>query len=656
MRPRLNSLGFQLTAGFLVLVLLFGTAGLYAIGAFQRQLAYDALVEIAGRLELTAEQMHAQGMNYKQNAPRDYPTYYRDVRLYYQDLMGDIETFDRVIDTFMRGDLHGQAPTLLPWISPRLGAPVTEAIRELERVWANWREGLFQALGDDPKAPRLEWAAEHIIADHQTLNAATRSFSETLRAWTAGEYRRMVQGASGVALAAVLVAGALLLVLRRRVLGPLGRTIQGFQRVADGDFSHRLPVEGTSEIQDLTGSFNRLAARLDLLYQLISRLQQGKDLDEMVGFLGGEFRDLVGCDWIGVVFIDEARASARVESAWLDGQAQPGDRRLYRLQGTLLEAVLAAAQPRQIIDMVGQARDNPAYELLRHLVGLGMRDAIFLPLTPQSQAPLPAVVVFASRRAHSFDAAQGRLLGNIAQLLTQAFGRTARLAEQGRLASIGEFASAIAHELRTPLTTVAMALDYLAGQELNERGQRRADLGVQEAERMRRLLEDILLYAKPLNLDLRPLDLPATLTSLIDDDHQTGHAQVLRLEKAVPSVRVLADPDRMRQIFVNLTENARQAAPAGSPITWRIAPGPDPDEILVSVHNAGEPIPTALLGRITEPFVSTRSDGTGLGLAIVRRLVEQQGGEIRIRSASDLGTEVELSFPALRPHADTGTH
>src|SRR6056297_4347871 len=104
------SLRFQVTAAFVGLALLLSGAGIYALGAFQRQLAYDALVDIAGRLELTVEQMHAQGMNYWQNAPRDYPTYYRDVRLYYQDLMAHVATFDRVVDTFMSGDFGDTMP------------------------------------------------------------------------------------------------------------------------------------------------------------------------------------------------------------------------------------------------------------------------------------------------------------------------------------------------------------------------------------------------------------------------------------------------------------------------------------------------------------------------------------------------------------------
>ncbi|MFB1489173.1 MULTISPECIES: ATP-binding protein [unclassified Thiocapsa] len=649
LQQRLSSLGFQLTAGFLGLVLLFAGAGLYAVGAFQRQLAYDALVEIAGRLELAAEQIHAQAMNYEQNAPRDYPTYYRDVRLYYRDLTTHVATFDQVVDAFMKGDFSHEVPTPLPWMMPRLGGGVTLAIRDLEQTWEGWRGALFEAIGEDTEEPRLEWAAEHVIAEHAVLGDATATLTQALRDWTASEYRKVVQGALALAVVVALVAVALLIVLHYRVLAPLRRTIAGFQRVADGDFGHRTPVEGSTEIRELTGSFNRLSVRLDLLHQLIRRLQQGSDLDELVAFLSGEFRDLLGFDWIGVVFIDDARANAHVETGWLDGRPQPSDRRLYRLQGTLLESALADAAPLHVADAVGRVRENPAYEFLGHLVALGMRDAIFLPLTAQTQTPVPAVVVFATRRPEGFDGARRRLLGNIAQLLTQAFGRTARFAEQGRLAAIGEFASGIAHELRTPLTTVSMALESLAGLALDERAQRRIALGAGEAERMRRLLEDMLLYTKPLSLDLQAVDVVSTLADFVAGYADGDPGRPLRLISTPTTAHILADEDRLRQILVNLTDNACQAAPEGTPVTWHVEEQTPEQRILLRVHNDGEPIPAHLLAHLTEPFFSTKTNGTGLGLAIVRRLVEQHGGEMRIASDPQTGTEVRLSFPALTP-------
>ncbi|MBK1621589.1 histidine kinase [Lamprobacter modestohalophilus] len=675
----LASLSLQVAAAYLALGLLLSAASLYTLSAFQRQLGAIELVNRAGQLELAVEQMHAQAMNYWQNAPRDYPTYYRDVRLYYQDLLTQIETIDGIVATFMSGDFSDAMPMPMPaWLQPHLGLEAEAAIAALEDTWETWRATLFDALGDDEDEPRLEWAAEQVIDDHSRLNAAVEVFAKALRSWSAREYQLMIQGTLAAAGITLVIAVLLLWLLHWKVLAPLRRTTAGFQRVADGDVRYQLPVVGTTELQDLSSSFNRLSERLDLLYRLIHALQQGQDLDQLMGLLNTEFRPLLGCDWSGLVFIDERRASARVETSWLDGLPQPGAQRLYRLQGTLLERVLADETPLHVQAMAERASANPAYELLRHLVALGMRDAIFLPLTPQTQTPIPAVVVFATRDPAGFGDARQRLLGNIGQLLTQGVGRTARLAEQGRLAAIGEFASGIVHELRTPLSTIAMALSYLAEGTPEPRAKRRLDLALGEAERTRRLLEEILLYAKPLSLDPRPVALRPLLEEQIAmaAERHPGHS--IQLEQASDVFQVLADPDRLRQILTNLTDNACEAAPVGSVVTWRIAKTAglaetagtartgetaeaakaagivgtaehvkqsDADEVRLSVHNTGEPIPAERLPRLSEPFFSTKASGTGLGLAIVARLVEQHGGRLSIRSTAEQGTLVEIVLP-----------
>jgi signal transduction histidine kinase len=157
----------------------------------------------------------------------------------------------------------------------------------------------------------------------------------------------------------------------------------------------------------------------------------------------------------------------------------------------------------------------------------------------------------------------------------------------------------------------------------------------------------MLMYAKPLSLDLRPVDVNAMLRAFTEGYALPGTQHRIRIETDPASPRILGDADRLQQILVNLTDNACQAAPNDSEITWRIDDDAEGHQVLISIHNGGEPIPERILSRLTEPFFSTKSDGTGLGLAIVRRLVEQHGGDLTIRSEPERGTEFKLAFPRL---------
>jgi signal transduction histidine kinase len=240
-----------------------------------------------------------------------------------------------------------------------------------------------------------------------------------------------------------------------------------------------------------------------------------------------------------------------------------------------------------------------------------------------------------------------RLLGNIAQLITHSFGRTVRLAEHARLAAIGELASGIAHELRTPLTTIGLALDHLRRQGLPSGAARRLELAVGESARMRRLLEEILLYAKPLSLRLKRLELCAFVARFVDDNQHfaSRRGQKLVLTDRPRQAWILGDADRMTQVLANLTLNACEAAPEGAVIRWRLSEDGVSGSVTAEVENAGPAIPPEMMDRVMEPFFSTKPSGTGLGLAIVRRLVEAQGGDISIRSSVERGTRVRLSFP-----------
>lgn len=674
LKPLLTSLRFQVGLAFLALLAVFGIASLSALNAFQRQIDYDTVVTIGARLELTAQQMHLQAMNYKRNAPRDYATYYRDLKLYYQDLMAQIALFDRVVDGFMSGDLSGEAwpsnagkapetrteqtsgmpmpmPRTAPWLRPGTDDAPRRAIKRLEQTWATYRRGLIEAIGDDEE-PRLEWAAEHIVAEHAPLENASSALTEALNQSANNEHRRIGIVALTLIGGTLITALVIMATLHYRALKPLQRTIAGFQRVIDGDFGHVIPVEGAAEIQELTVGFNAMTGRVHLLFLLIDRLQRGSNLDEVVGFLGRELRELLRFDWIGVVVVNPDQATVRIEASALDGALETGQTQLFRLNDTLLEQALAGGQPVHVAEMTATAAANPRFEFLRDLIRRDLHDAVFLPVA--SHTPSPAVVVFATRAASQYDQAHMRFLNNCAQLITESFGRTFRLAERGRLASIGEFASGIAHELRTPLATVTLAIEYFARLEQPPNARKRLELAETETKRMGRLIDDMLLYAKPLNLELKSLELGSVAAESVRMTRAQPCCEGREVVMQSPSatdLRVFADHDRLLQILVNLLRNACEASPDGAAVSIAVQRA-DQSSAEIEIKNGGAAIPPSVLARVFQPFVSAKQGGTGLGLAIVQRLVNLLGGEVELRSTQADGTSALVTLPLRDPGDD----
>ena len=223
----------------------------------------------------------------------------------------------------------------------------------------------------------------------------------------------------------------------------------------------------------------------------------------------------------------------------------------------------------------------------------------------------------------------------------------ARLEESRRLAALGSFAAAIAHDIRTPLTSVQMNVQILRGKvSLPPDDMEYFDIALDELRRLNVHIQEILDYAKPVRIEEASLDLRE-----VCDDAARGIGPILEgrklsLERAdaagLPAV--VGDAERMRQVLLNLLDNAAKASPEGGSIT--LSTRADGEKVAIEVSDHGRGIDADSLARIFEPFYTTRPDGTGLGLAIVQKLVTAHHGEIRVKSQPGEGSTFTVLLPA----------
>jgi signal transduction histidine kinase len=216
-----------------------------------------------------------------------------------------------------------------------------------------------------------------------------------------------------------------------------------------------------------------------------------------------------------------------------------------------------------------------------------------------------------------------------------------------RLAEIGALSAMLVHEVRSPLTTVLMGLESFQGMELPERAQMRLGLALEEADRLKTLLNEILQYAREQTLEAIDIDMVALVRKLQNEvaDLPWAQERTVNVESTLPEAWIAGDTDKPRQVFINLIRNACGAVAAGDTIIWRIARAGHPHHVRVSVHNGGPPIPTEVLEKLGQPFFTTKSGGNGLGIAIVKRIVEAHQGDFSIESTAEQGTTVQVILP-----------
>jgi hypothetical protein len=253
-----------------------------------------------------------------------------------------------------------------------------------------------------------------------------------------------------------------------------------------------------------------------------------------------------------------------------------------------------------------------------------------------------------AKRTAQLQAAQAQLMEVNAHLEEMVEQRTVELRRSlERLAEIGGLAAKIVHEVRNPLTTILLGLNSFKRLELPEPAQMRLELSLDEGDRLKRLLDEILNYAKQPTLLMVDIELNAFVAEMLDSIRALPSAQGRQIEfiPAPSDAVVNGDCDKLKQVFINLINNACEAIAAGDTVRWEIDDRSASDRIYVKIQNGGLPIPPEVIPKLTEPFYSTKSSGTGLGLGIVQSIVMAHGGDLSIQSSEEIGTVVSFYLP-----------
>jgi two-component system NtrC family sensor kinase len=229
-----------------------------------------------------------------------------------------------------------------------------------------------------------------------------------------------------------------------------------------------------------------------------------------------------------------------------------------------------------------------------------------------------------------------------------------QLAQAAKLASIGELAGGMAHEINTPITSILSLASHLAGKndgELEPRQRNSLQLIAQQAERVSRIVSNLLTFARHSHLEVSRVDVGELLEAAAQLSEFRLRDGAIRLQRDIQAnlPPVLGDAGRLTEVFVNLLNNAIDAMPQGGLLTLRACSVPAPDGgVRVEVTDTGCGIPPAELPRIFDPFFTTKQpgQGTGLGLSISHGIIQDHGGQIWAESQPGVYTTLCVTLPA----------
>ena len=225
------------------------------------------------------------------------------------------------------------------------------------------------------------------------------------------------------------------------------------------------------------------------------------------------------------------------------------------------------------------------------------------------------------------------------------------MAEKG--AVIGRLAAAIAHEIRNPLNYINLTLDHLrssfapADPKKHDTFVRLTEQLKTEVARINRHISDFLKYSRPTKLELQGVDVRAeaedALRIIEPRVEERGIQTEIVQDGELP--KILADPESLRSVFTNLVINAVEAIDgSGGTVSIHLSKATN-DSVRIEISDTGCGIPADDIGKVFEPYFSTKDTGTGLGLAIVKKAIEDHGGTIAISSKQGSGTTFTITLP-----------
>ncbi|SFF10663.1 two-component system, sporulation sensor kinase A [Paenibacillus algorifonticola] len=222
------------------------------------------------------------------------------------------------------------------------------------------------------------------------------------------------------------------------------------------------------------------------------------------------------------------------------------------------------------------------------------------------------------------------------------------LVRSEKLSVIGQLAAGVAHEIRNPLTALKGFTQLLKTK--NEGYISYLDIMSNELDRINLIVNEFMTLAKPHFTRFNDENLVHILRGVISVLETQAIMTNVDIETQVEDCLMIihADANQLKQVFINVIKNAIEAMPDGGRVTIAIRSN-FPDSVCLTIRDEGIGMTDSIIGKIGQPFITTKEKGTGLGLMISSRIIEAHHGTLHINSRHGEGTEVQITLPLAKP-------
>ncbi len=492
-------------------------------------------------------------------------------------------------------------------------------------------------------------------------------------------FSAIVKKAAAALLIIILIGLVFSQIIAVSITKPIQQLSSAVEKISRQNWDTTLPVKGRDEISKLSQAFNQMALTLKQRELSLSRgnkdlfilhtagldLMESLDLDALLLKIAARAEDLVRADTTSIAVISN---SSRVLKYM--GVIGTKAKALHEMEmplesGGIYNWLACYGTPLLIADAQSDFRLSAAL-----MKSAGIKSIMTVPLW-SSNTMIGLLTAVNKKGGAGFDKQDLRLFtvfSNLAgaalqnaSLYTDLMGKMnelrnaqEQLVHSTKMAAIGELAANVAHEVNNPLTSVLGYTTHLL-KTLNvpEPSKRILSMMEQETLRVRKIIRNLLDFSRQKNSWMQPADLLVPLKETAAFVKGAADSSSIRFHEEYNGVPVIVnmDANEMKQVFINIINNAFQAMPHGGDLAIRMRTYEN-NEACVEFADTGVGISQDNIKKIFEPFFSTKEsgDGTGLGLSISYRIIQNHGGRIEVESQPGKGTVFKVFLPLFKQH------
>ena len=472
-----------------------------------------------------------------------------------------------------------------------------------------------------------------LVANAIAVQEANREYQE--RALARSGLRKMYIGTLTLSLFLAVFGAVLLAVLLGTQLArPLLLLAEGVRQVAQGDLRPKEVLSSKDELGGLTRSF------ADMTQQLSDARSAVQQSMSQVDAARANLQAILDNLTAGVLVLD---SQGRIRSS------NPGAARILRVALSSYHGQLLSEVPG--LDVFGRGVQSQFEAYLAENAEHNLEHW-------QQTFELHGGPAGAEDGAVTLIARGAKMPGTDESLLV--FDDVSAMVSAQRAEAWGEVARRLAHEIKNPLTPIQLSAERLE-MKLSDKLQptEQAMLSksvktiVDQVDAMKRLVNDFRDYARLPTAELKPLDLNALVTDVMQLYADDASVLPVRVELDPAATAIRGDAQQLRQVIHNLLQNAQDAqegrgAEHPVQITLKTEYSSSARRVRLIVRDNGSGFPDHILKRAFEPYVTTKSKGTGLGLAVVKKIADEHGARIdisnRVADGAVQGAQVSLSF------------